>query len=135
MRGKGDKERLVPLGAGVIAALDDWLNVRGSSAGPLLCPVRKGGKIERRRMSAQAIYDALLRRARAARLPSLSPHDLRRTFASDLLDVSGDVSAVQKLLGHANVQTTMRYDCRGEAVKRKAINLLHLPYRPRSKRS
>jgi site-specific recombinase XerC len=132
IRGKGDKERLVPLEAGVAAALNDWISVRDSSAGPLLCPIRKGGRIELRRMSAQAIYDALLKRGRAARIPSLSPHDLRRTFASDLLDVSGDVSAVQKLLGHANVQTTMRYDRRGEAAKRKAINLLHLPYRSRS---
>jgi integrase len=82
-------------------------------------------------MSSQAIYDALLKRASAARIPSLSPHDLRRTFASDLLDVSGDVSAVQKLLGHANVQTTMRYDRRGEVAKRKAVNLLHLPYQRR----
>jgi integrase/recombinase XerD len=130
--GKGNKERLVPLEGGVAAALDDWLTVRGVEAGPLLCPVRKGGKVEVRRMSAQAIYDALLKRAAAASLQSFSPHDLRRTFASDLLDVSGDVSAVQKLLGHANVQTTMRYDRRGEAAKRKAINLLHLPYRPRS---
>ncbi len=131
VRGKGDMERLVPLEAGVTAALDDWLSVRGVSVGPLLCPVRKGGRVELRRMSAQAIYDALLKRASAARIPSLSPHDLRRTFASDLLDVSGDVSAVQKLLGHANVQTTMRYDRRGEMAKRKAISLLHLPYRPR----
>lgn len=131
--GKGDKERLVPLEAGVTAALDDWLSVRGSDAGPLLCPVRKGGRLELRRMSAQAIYDALLKRATDASIRSLSPHDLRRTFASDLLDVSGDVSAVQKLLGHANVQTTMRYDRRGEVAKRKAINLLHLPYRSRFK--
>jgi integrase len=131
VRGKGDTERLVPLEAGVAAALADWISVRGTSVGPLLYPVRKGGKVELRRMSAQAIYDALLKRGHAARIPSLSPHDLRRTFASDLLDVSGDVSAVQRLLGHANVQTTMRYDRRGEAAKRKAINLLHLPYRPR----
>jgi site-specific recombinase XerC len=131
VRGKGDAERLMPLEAGVMAALDDWISVRGSGENPLLCPVRKGGKVELRRMSAQSIYDALLKRAGAARIQSLSPHDLRRTFASDLLDVSGDVSAVQKLLGHANVQTTMRYDRRGEAAKRKAINLLHLPYRSR----
>lgn len=135
VRGKGDTERLVPLASGVTAALNDWLSVRGASAGPLLCPVRKGGRVELRRMSAQAIYDALLKRGREARIASLSPHDLRRTFASDLLDVSGDVSAVQKLLGHANVQTTMRYDRRGEAAKRKAINLLHIPYRSRGKRS
>jgi integrase len=131
VRGKGDTERLIPLEAGVTAALEDWLLIRDADAGPLLCPVRKGGRVEFRRMSAQAIYDALLKRGREARIPSLSPHDLRRTFASDLLDVSGDVSAVQKLLGHANVQTTMRYDRRGETAKRKAISLLHLPYRSR----
>lgn len=131
VRGKGDTERLVPLENGVAAALDDWIRVRGRSEGPLLCPVRKGGKLELRQMISQAIYDALLKRGSAARISSLSPHDLRRTFASDLLDVSGDISAVQKLLGHANVQTTMRYDRRGEAAKRKAVALLHLPYRPR----
>jgi site-specific recombinase XerC len=131
VRGKGDTERLVPLAAGVTAALDDWLGVRGAGAGPLLCPVRKGGRVELRRISAQAIYDALLKRGRAARIASLSPHDLRRTFASDLLDMCGDVSAVQRLLGHANVQTTMRYDRRGEAAKRKAIALLHIPYQSR----
>lgn len=80
VRGKGDKERLVPLEAGVAAALNDWLVVRGTSVGPLPCPVRKGGRVELRRMSAQAIYDALLKRGRGARIPSLSPHDLRRTF-------------------------------------------------------
>jgi site-specific recombinase XerC len=42
VRGKGDKERLVPLANGVTAALEDWLSIRGASAGQLLCPVRKG---------------------------------------------------------------------------------------------
>jgi integrase len=79
------------------------------------------------RISAQAIYDALLKRGRGACITTLSPDDLRRTFASDLLDVTGDVSDVQKLLGQANVQTTMRYDRRGEAAKREDVNLLHLP--------
>lgn len=77
--GKGDTERLVPLEAGVAAALDDWLSVRGTGDGPLLCPVRKGGRLELRRMSAQAIYDALVKRGRAARIASLS---LRMIFAA-----------------------------------------------------
>jgi site-specific recombinase XerD len=135
VRGKGDKERLAYLESGAAAALADWLFVRGESDGALLHPVRKGGEIMRRRMTAQAIYDALAKRAREAKLSALSPHDLRRTFVSELLDAGADISAVQQLAGHANVQTTTRYDRRGEAAKRKAVALIHLPYRSRFARS
>ncbi len=131
VRGKGDKERLAYLESGAAAALADWLFVRGESDGALLHPVRKGGEIMHRRITAQAIYDALAKRAHAAKLSALSPHDLRRTFVSELLDAGADISAVQQLAGHANVQTTTRYDRRGEAAKRKAASLIHLPYRSR----
>lgn len=130
--GKGNKERLVYLATGATQAVQDWLRLRGSQEGALLCPVRKNGNIALRAMTAQAIYNALRKRSTAARLTICSPHDGRRTFISELLDAGADLSAVQQLAGHANIQTTARYDRRGEKTKQKAAALLHLPYRKRN---
>ncbi len=126
--GKGRKDRIVYATNGSALALEAWLKARGNEAGSLFCPVNKGGTITLRRMTAQAVYYILQERAKAAGVQRLSPHDLRRTFVSDLLDAGADISTVQHLAGHANVQTTARYDRRGEASKRKAAELLHVPY-------
>jgi integrase len=129
VRGKGDKERRAFLSESAAAALNDWVEVRGSKKGAVVVPIRKGGKIEHRRMTDQAIYAALLRRAAAARVRHFTPHDLRRTFAGDLLDAGADLPAVQRLLGHASVQTTAKYDRRDEQAAKRAASLLDLPYK------
>ncbi len=131
VRGKRNKERTAYVTNGAKDALDDWLSVRGMEAGALFCPVNKGGCVIVRRMHAEAIFNALRKRAEQAGVKDLSPHDLRRTFVSDLLDAGADIATVQKLAGHASVNTTARYDRRGEAAKRKAVELLHVPYRKR----
>lgn len=132
VNGKGRKERIVPLTGGAIEAMDDWLTIRGDEPGPLFVQVRKGGHIKRgERLSTEAIYFILQERCKEAGVAPCSPHDFRRTYVGNLLDAGADIATVQKLMGHANVSTTARYDRRDEAAKRKAVKLLHLPYKRR----
>lgn len=119
--GKGRNDRLVPLGASAAEAVEDWLNVRGEEPGPLLTPVRKGGTVEARRLTPQAVYARLKRLADEAGVEEFSPHDLRRTLIGHALDAGADLSTVQKLAGHADPATTARYDKRGERAKREAV--------------
>ncbi len=127
--GKGNKERLLYINNGAEDALNDWLSIRGDSPGPLFNPVNKSGVIQYRRMTEDAVYGLLKRRAEKAKISSFSPHDLRRSFVSELLDRGADIAIVQQLAGHANIQTTAKYDRRGEEAKKKAIRLLNVPYK------
>lgn len=126
-QGKGNKDRLVYVAPGVDLALQTWLEVRGPSCGPLFCPVNRWGGVVLRRLTDQAVLNILRKRALQAGVTLFSPHDLRRTFISNLLDAGVDLATVQKLAGHANVQTTTRYDRRGEAAKQAAVARLNLP--------
>jgi site-specific recombinase XerD len=127
--GKGGKGRTVPVRNGSRTALDAWLTVRGTEAGPLFHPTRKGGHIVRQAMSPDAVLKSLARRAEAAGIAMrFSPHDLRRTFAGDMLDAGADIATVRALMGHSSVDVTARYDRRGEQAKARAADLLHFPY-------
>ncbi len=110
VQGKGGKRRAVPLGRQAIEALDHWLAVRGAvaahgEAAQALFIGRRGT-----RLTAQAIWQRLRRRSLLAGLATpVHPHMLRHSFASHLLQSSGDLRAVQELLGHANIGTTQVY--------------------------
>ena len=108
LRGKGGKERLVPLGSYAASALAAWL-VRGRPAfaakgagTPALFLNTRGGRLSRQ--SAWAVLRASAERARLT--GHLSPHTLRHSFATHLLEGGADVRVVQELLGHASVTTT-----------------------------
>jgi site-specific recombinase XerD len=127
--GKGNRERRLFVNNGAGAALRDYLAIRGSEAGPLLYASRKSGELRPGQgMNEQSVYELLVRRAKAAGV-ELSPHDLRRSFVSDLLDGGADISTVAAMAGHSNVNTTARYDRRGDAAKERAASVLHVPYR------
>lgn len=110
--GKGSKERVVPLGSYAAAALEAWL-VRGRPAlsakpgtgGPALFLNQRGG-----RLSRQSAWTILKGAAERAGLDvEVSPHTLRHSFATHLLEGGADVRVVQELLGHASVTTTQVY--------------------------
>lgn len=105
VRGKRDKTRTVPVGKRAVQALQDWLAQRGPAASPALFVTRDGT-----RMSPRAIRSRLARWAQVNGLGvHVHPHMLRHSFASHLLQSSGDLRAVQELLGHASVASTQIY--------------------------
>jgi integrase len=131
--GKRHKERIVYLDNGGAQALRDWLTVRGREDGPLFYRGLKGGRmIPGAGMTPQAIRDVIVRRAQQAKVDNVTPHDLRRSFVSDLLEAGADIATVAKMAGHANVQTTARYDRRPEAAKKRAARMIHVPYARRT---
>jgi len=131
LSGKGDKDRITYVGdQAAREAIGDWLLLRGDAPGALFCPVNKAGRVLHRGMTPAAVRLILAKRVRYAvgKVDPATPHDMRRSFISDLLDAGSDLSTVQKLAGHANPATTAGYDRRGEVAKRKAASLLHFPY-------
>ena len=130
IRGKNDKQRYAYVTDGAYDALEDWLIIRGYSDGPLFVSINRGGVLGSS-MTTQAVYNMVVKRGEQAGVENFSPHDFRRSFISHLLDEGADVASVSKMAGHANVQTTARYDRRPEETKKKAAKLLGAPYRKR----
>jgi len=139
VQGKGSKRRSVPLGRAAIEALTHWLAVRPQLPGMLtqavpgasplalaLFPGRHGT-----RLTARGVAQRLKRRSLLAGLaPPVHAHMLRHSFASHVLQSSGDLRAVQELLGHANISTTQVYTRLDFQHLAKAYDAAH----PRAKR-
>jgi site-specific recombinase XerD len=127
-QGKGRKDRIVYVLGGAGRTLADWLSLRGDTPGALFYATTRGGHLVARRLTDQAIALLLSRRAQQARVAAFTPHDLRRTMISQLLDAGADLASVQQLAGHSDPATTARYDRRGERAKMSAAARLDLPY-------
>lgn len=108
VRGKGSKERIVPVGRKALDALRIWLKQRAriASADQQALFLSRSGSA----LAARSVQARLVRWARLHGVPvNLFPHRLRHSFASHLLESSGDLRAVQELLGHASISTTQIY--------------------------
>ena len=110
--GKGSKRRSVPLGGPAVQAVQRWLALRTTAApaGLVLDEAALFVGPRGRRMTAQAVWQRLRARSqRAGVAVPVHPHMLRHSFASHVLQSSGDLRAVQELLGHASISTTQVY--------------------------
>ena len=102
--GKGDKERVVPVGDTALEALDAYLELRGRERGPLFLNARGG------RLTPRSAHRIVGRRARRAGIGQrVTPHTLRHSFATHMLGEGADLRLIQELLGHRRLSTTQRY--------------------------
>jgi integrase/recombinase XerD len=129
-RGKGDKERMVPLGARAAAAVRAYLqHERGASAAAVSPPPdwvllsRRGRRLRRER-----IWELLKRYARRVGAPEVFPHTLRHSFATHMLSGGADLRQVQEMLGHASIATTQLYT----HVDPARLKAVHHKFHPRA---
>jgi len=128
-RGKGSKERIVPLGTKAIEAIQNYLKVsrseiKNSQHSPYLF-LSKAGKPLRRENIWKIVRNCALKAGIHERI---SPHKLRHSFATHLLENGADIRSVQEMLGHVNISTTQIYT----HVSKKHLKAVHQQFHPRA---
>lgn len=120
--GKGNKQRMIYLDEEALADVCEWIDeYLPHDTGPMFTRIRSGGDVTSDRLTDQAVRYILEQRCMQAGVDVIRPHDMRRSFATHMLDTI-DPLTVQDMLGHSSVETTKKYDRRGEKRKKEAVN-------------
>ena len=125
--GKRDKEREVYVHDDAMVYLQNWLAILDATRGPMWRSINRWGQIGEGQMTGVDMGRITERWRKAAGVRPMTTHDMRRTFAGNLLDKGVDLATVQELMGHASPVTTQRYDRRPARGRRAAVDKLHLP--------
>lgn len=120
---KNGRPHRILLHPAVLPYLERWAEHRGTAAGALFTALNRDDTTP---LTTFSIRYMLAKRAQAGGVAPFGCHDFRRTFATDLLE-NNDAFLVSRLLNHTKIESTTRYDLRGESAKRDAIATLHLP--------
>jgi integrase len=127
---KDSRGRTAPLQNGALIALEDWLEARGSDSGALLCPVRKGGKVEIRRLTATAVRQHCSKRAEEAGVAPFSPNDLRRSAVAARTNGRAKRAAASDEI-EEGMRSSALFSAEGEAPPRVRNGAVHFPYQTR----
>lgn len=119
-QGKGRKRRQIYVGEAVMQAIVQWLHYRGSQQGPLFNRILKNGIVSQKALTPGGMAHVLNEVHKRSTIPNFTPHDLRRTFITQLLENDVDLNTVRQLAGHSDVNTTVRYDKRDMEWQKRA---------------
>lgn len=117
-QGKGRKYREIHVADAVDKAIRAWLKVGADETDrALFSRIQRNGKVASQPLTTTGLTGILEQLQHTSGITRFTPHDMRRTFITRLLEQGVDINTVRQLAGHSDISTTTRYDCRGEAMK------------------
>jgi len=123
IKGKGNKERKNKINIKIQKILNKWIDKQKTNNEFLFYKIKNNSNTNKK-ITGEDIYLIIKKRYKQANIEKISPHDLRRTYATKLLENGEDLFIVQELMGHTRIETTKKYDKRSEDVKNKAAESL-----------
>lgn len=124
-QGKGRKYRQIHVADAVDKAIRKWLKASANEAeNALFSRIQRNGKTATQPLTTTGLTGILEQLQLTSGIARFTPHDMRRTFITRLLEQGVDINTVRQLAGHSDISTTTRYDCRGEGMKIRASQQL-----------